>query len=403
MVWVSGGMAMARVFTLVASVIGARLLGVEEFGKFTLFLTIALLIADMGLPVDNAYVREASGREESDTAPYLRFSIYLKLGLIASMVVLWLLAIAFSPLRFASMSYLVGAALVVGSLWTVSYSLQANFQRQQQFRKVGMIAPLATSSVFVAMVLASLGGAPTVQSVISWVLLLSALIAVSNLLLIFRQTKYTVLLHKERKQFLNLIWIFLSSGAVLQVAARLDTFLVAAMTNMRSLGYYGAAARVAGPVGMLGAGAGMLLLPVARSAYESQVGLREYIRRSMLYSVVQLIVLLLLLSMSDQLVSWLFGGEYLAAGTILRWLLLARILNAITVPFRVLLQASQRPVRLLWVAVVRIVVGPASIALLISHMGGVGAAVGLCVGEFATLCVTMLFVRRGWQFEQREV
>lgn len=400
--WVSGGMAVSRVFTLVASVIGARMLGVEEFGRFTLFLTTALLITDMGRSVDSAYVREVSGRDEADAAPYLRFSIYLKLGLIVSMMVLSLLASVLSPPQFASISRLVGAALVVGSLWTVSYSLQANFQRRQQFRKVGMIAPLATSSVFVAMVFASLGGQPTVQSVIIWILLLSMLIAVANLLLILRWTRFSVLLHEERKQFLSLIWIFFSSGAVLQVAARLDTFLVAAMTDMRSLGYYGAATRVVGPVGMLGAAAGMLLLPVAGSAYESRTGLTEFIRRSVLYNVAQLMVLLLLLSFSNQLVLWLFGEEYLVAGAILQWLLLARILSAITVPFRTLLQVSRRPAKLFWVAIVRIVVGTVSIALLVPPMGGVGAAVGLCIAEFITLCVTVLFVRSGWRFEQKE-
>ncbi len=403
MVWVSGGMAVSRLFTLVASVIGARLLGVEEFGRFTLFLTIALLIADMGRPVDNAYVRETSGREETEAASYLRFSIYLKLGVIVSMALIWLSASAFGPSPFTAMLNLIGAALVAGSLWTVTYSLQANFQRRQQFRKVGMIDPLATSSVFVAMGLASLGGELAVQRVIAWVLLLSVLIAAVSSLLILWWTKRSVLPRAERKQFLSLIWIFFSSGAVLQVAGRLDTFLVAGMMDMRALGYYGAAARVVGPVGMLGAGAGMLLLPVARRAYESRAGLTDYIRRSALYNAAQLVVLLLLLGISEQLVSWLFGEQYLAAGEILRWLLLARILNALTVPFRVLLQASQWPARLFWAAVVRIVVGTVSIALLVPHLGGVGAAVGLCVGEFATLCVTVLFVRRGWQFEQREV
>lgn len=403
MVWVSGGMAVSRVFTLVASVIAARLLGVEEFGRFTLFLTIALLIADMSRPVDNAYVREASGRDDAAAASFLRFAVYLKLGLIAGMTAAWLSVSIFGPPSFATMLNLIGAALVAGSLWTVSYSLQANFQRRQQFRKVGMIDPLATSSVLAAMGLASLAREFTVQNVIVWILLLSVLIATANALLILRWTKRSILPGAERKKFLSLIWIFFSSGALLQVAGRLDTFLVAAMMDMRALGYYGAAARVVGPVGMLGAGAGMLLLPVARRAYESQAGLADYIRRSVLYNVVQLAVLFLLLSISDQLVSWLFGDQYEMAGAILRWLLLARILNAFTVPFRVLLQAGRRPAGLLRVAMVRIIVGTAGIALLVPQLGGIGAALGLCVGEFVTLCVTVLFVRHGWRFEQREV
>lgn len=400
MAWVTGGLATSRILTLLASVVAARILEVEEFGRFTLFVTVALLMADMGRPIDNAYVREASGNTDVDTAPYYHYSVRLKLALVVISLVVWGAAWLYSGSAYADIPGIIGAAMVVGSFWMITYSLLSNFQRQQKFMRVGVLNPLTGLTLLLAVAVVTTGTEPALGSVVIYTLILSLMVAVFNLALIFKQRSVRLGVD-ERKRFLKLVWVFFSSGAVLQIAGRLDTLLVAALTNMRELAYYGAAARTAGPVGMLGAGAGMLLLPVARQAYESSTGLRDYVRRSLLYNLAQLVVLVLLFVFSDQIVLWLFGESYGASGVILKWLLLSRILSALAVPYRVLLQASQRPGRLFSLSLIRMFAGAAGILSLVPAMGATGAAVGLCVGEFVTLCSAAAFVHHGWRLDRK--
>ncbi|BAZ92983.1 uncharacterized protein FOKN1_0581 [Thiohalobacter thiocyanaticus] len=395
----TGGLATSRILTLLASVVGARILEVEEFGRFTLFVTVALLMADMGRPIDNAYVRETSGKHNVDAESYYHYSVRLKLALVAVALLAWIPVWAYSGSVYASIPGIIGAAMVVGSFWMITYSLLSDFQRRQQFMRVGLLNPLTGLTLLLAVAVVAAGGEPGLGAVVICTLVLSLAVAVFNLALIFKR-RAARLYGDERKRFLKLVWVFFSSGAVLQLAGRLDTLLVAAMTNMRELAYYGAAARTAGPVGMLGAGAGMLLLPVARQAYESSRGLHDYVRRSLLYNMAQLAVLALLFAFSDQIVLWLFGEGYGASAVILKWLLLSRMLSALVVPYRVLLQASQRPGRLFSLSLIRMFSGAAGILALVPVMGASGAAVGLSVGEFVTLCSAAAFVHRGWRHDR---
>lgn len=401
MFWVAGGMATARLATLAASVLAARLLDVDAFGKFTLFVTVALLVADLGRPIDNAFVRETVGRDAGEAASYFRFSIYLKLVLIILAVLVGGAWILLTHADESTTQYAVAGALVVGALLSLCYSVQAHFQRRRAVVGMGLVDPLTASALLSATIYVATVGTPSVARIVNVALVISAVVALATLAWAYTNSPTRRITGGERKRFLGVVWVFFSSGAILQVGARLDTFLVAAMSTLTSLGYYGAAARVAGPVGMLGAGAGMLLLPEARGALESRDGLIDFGRRALVYSLVQVAVLAALVALSEPIVVWLFGRDFISAVEILQWLLLARLLSAATVPFRVLLQASSRPGRLVELAAVKVAVGALSIGLLVPQFGGVGAAVGMCLGEFAGLTLAVLMVSRTWHAARR--
>ncbi len=398
MLFVYGGMFLSRFSTLGASVIAARVMGVEEFGEFTLFVTIALLVADMGRPIDNAFVREVAGSSDIEAAPYFQYVINIKLVIIGVAVMIGLLSFAVIAGKYGSFGYIAGGALVIGALWMIPYSYVSNYQRRQKFMQVGLLEPVATLSLLAATILSTYTSNVDLKSVVLFSITVSFFVASIFLGLSLKNRQKFGLNKEARKDFLRVIWVFWSSGSVLQLGARLDSFLVAGMTDMRTLAYYGAAARVAGPIGMLGAGVGTLLLPIARHAYECKSGLMQYVRRATFYSAVQFLFLVFLFMVSDQLIAVIFGGKYEGAGIILKWLLFARLLNASAVPLRVLMQVSDKPDRLLHVAMVRVIAGVVAIVIFVPFLGGSGAAIGMCVAEFIVLFLYVFILRSNWRF-----
>jgi O-antigen/teichoic acid export membrane protein len=401
------GSAGGRLLSFVAGVLVARLLGPSEFGDFTIFFALMVVVAALGDFIDITYVRHVNAPRAPDSAVYLRAALTLRLGLFAFLAALsvplgLLLADAMfgrPELRLAAI-----AAVLTGASLGLVQLLASTFLARRRLALYSGVATTFYAAVLLVLVAASLASDDlSARTVYLLFVVTSLAVAGAACTVLVRRARP---LRVERDAVAEIVrfarWLF-AAGLVQAVYQRLDVVLLARYVDIEEVGQYGAALRYAMIGSMMLAAMMGFLLPRAARTRESRSAFSAYMREALLLAGLLVAGLALLLAASPLLVELLFGAAYAPAAPIARILLLGTMLAVLSMPFGQLLLAEDEPRGILHMGVLRLVAIAALVVALVPRIGAEGAAWATVAAEGAALAYALAAFLRRWPQRLREM
>ncbi|MFA5410649.1 MAG: oligosaccharide flippase family protein [Candidatus Omnitrophota bacterium] len=269
------GVGLGRGLSLLASLILARALGVENFGIFSLFFTVMTLIWQLPISIDSTYVRYVKAESEENKISYLRTSFLIKILIFLSLLIL-----AF-PLGFLLSYYVFGKpelvfyisiAVISGAFLSVFSSISGLYQGEEDFFRfslVNLLFYLAVILVIVPMFFFKLG--LTLNAAISVNFFVAALAGFLGYFWIFRRIKSFSPVHFSL--FADMLhfgkWL-LASNFTYIILQRLDILVLAKYVDFASIGIYSAAVRVAMLASLFTGNISSILMPRGSQALKSR-------------------------------------------------------------------------------------------------------------------------------------
>jgi O-antigen/teichoic acid export membrane protein len=392
-----GGTAVSRLLAFVTAVILARELGPSTFGEMSVFLTV-LTFWVSGDFIDSTYVRFASAiRHGEEQRRYLGAALLLKLA--------WNLLLLMSALPLAwALSHLVLhkpvllPAILLGLICGLGLNClslrAAMFQAQERFLRFTVtISAFYLLSFTLVAVLSLSASKPQVSWYYGAYVVSATLLGAFACGALLRAVRH---LRFERDTVIALArfssWLFGANLGSL-IAERLNLFLLAGFASLATVGEYGAALRVVAIVSLLTGTLAPALLPRVARARESPLLLRAYLTHSaVLCGLIASLVGVLWVA-TPLLIGTLLGPAYAGAVPLVRLLLVATLSIAIYTPLSQLYFGESQPRRILYLAVLRLVLTVGAGAALISRFGAEGAAMTSALVEVVALAYVGLSLR----------
>lgn len=383
------GTGLGRGLAFLNSLIIARVLGKEDFGRFTIFFVVMVLTWIFPQAFDTVFVRYAStASNEKEKTEYLRISFFFKLvysGLALALAypLSFLLANVF--FEKPEINILIVFAIVSGVFQAFLMTIASIFQAKQKFNFFSVLYVSFTFSVFIGLVILWLGPVPfSLANVIFIYVLISVLIgAFSIILLLNRKIKYILPLNKEfvKKTFALGKWVF-GSVVIVFLFARLDTFILPRYISFQKLGIYGIAQQVTMLVSVLSGALSNVFLPKACGSIRESGAFKRYLYESSIIVLAILFFLCLLMFFTGRVIAVLYGQEYLEAQNIVRVLLLGWIFRIIFIPFGALFYAFDDSKLKFYVDLFCFFCAIISLFLLVPSFKELGAAWGMTFAQF---------------------
>jgi len=390
---VIGGQGTNRVLGLIASVLIARMLGPEEFGSYSLFLTVFLLIYQARAGVNITYVKFAKSSEGNNKKKFLKVSTTLQLIISGLLILLgWpvslLLAhvVSFNHPSFLFFSFLCGGCVSFLNIWF------GVFQEKEDFGKLAMIVPVFNFCVVLLLFcIWFLVENPSVMHVIAVYLIAGTFLgAISGIIL-------KIILSSSRFEKIIFADMFRMTSKNIGISLcfflfrTLDVFFIKYFLDLEAVGTYSAAVRTAMILNLFVSAMPTILLPKAIKCFESDKGIRNYFLKS--YSLAGGLVLVFIgfYIMSPYILAILYGQEYVEAASILKVLVGSWCFSILYIPIMQIFYAMNKSGSRLIIELFRLLLASILFIYLIPKMGVIGAAWSLLISVGVTLLVASIF------------
>ena len=199
---------------------------------------------------------------------------------------------------------------------------------------------------------------------------------------------------KEIRTYLGVAATLLISTALAMIGNRLDVFFLGYYLDFEQLGIYGVALRVSVVISVMTAVMSTIMIPRAAAAATDQLKFKRYVQLGFFYSVIQLVFALILLILIEPLIVLVFGGEYVNATFPAALLILQVLILSVGIPYKALIQCGDRPSRLIYISLIRLIFTVPLMMFLVPHYGVSGAAIAITSTTFlVTMIVIVLAVK----------
>lgn len=406
--WLGSSSVVNGLLGAVASALLARTLGIDNFGTYTLLLTLVNLLADLSdLGLGSALVRfgaEHLGRGDRDSfgnvlAAILRWKLLLS-GVILGSAVLFLrplLALLFSHVDERIGSYFF-IALLTSMLSIAAAVFPPIFQAFGDFR-AGALTSLARSVsriLLIAGTVTTLGKIPVTTAL--WIEAASVLafLIAGYLASPVKRLGLSVDPALFREMFAFTRWVSLYQLINL-LGTKLDVFIVGGLADARTLGLYGAAAKVSGLVIAVTNAYYTVLLTNVSAASSLPEALARRARQARLISAGLAAAMLILAMFAPLVIRLLFGPEFAESGRVLQIMCIGLIFTVLGYPPGAILFAEKRTGVFPIMAALSAVGMIAGNYLLLPRFGASGAAMAFSLSAFlawATATVAFVLFRR---------
>lgn len=396
--WLAGSSAFNGMLGAITAALLARTLGVEEYGIYSLIISLIVLLTDVAdFGFNSSVIRFGSESIAEGNRQKLKavVAIVTRWKLAAGAVVL-LVAILFLDTivgyvfhhvddRIAAYFRLSLVAVALGILAGIFVPI---YHAHKCFRSYALIFSgrgltklvLILGAVFVL-----------VQSSISlliWIEIISILVYLMLLYAVAPFKELALGMHDralERQMFGFNKWISLYQVIAL-LGARLDLAFVGGLSDANALGLYGAASKVSGLMTVAASSYMTVLLP-DMSASSSLESLRRKRRNAfavigMMAAGVGVVMLL-----ADPLIRILFGAEFVEASSVLRILCVGLLLTVAAYPINASLFAMNKSAVFPLMSAASVPVFVAGNLLLVPRFGADGAAMAYALSAGVGLLV----------------
>jgi len=409
--WSALGSVTNGLIGAVSSAILARVLGVGDFGTYTLLLALLNLVTDLSdLGLNSAMVKfgsQSAGTGEKRgfaqvASAVFRMKLMLGLGVVLLALVLVgpLTSLLFAHVDPGIGSYfrlsLIGAAVAVPATF-----FPALLQTMQSFRLYSIAMVSRYASKLGLLILFIVFAVSWSLELIVWVEIASIVVFLFAGYMLspvkrFDLRKSDPALRKGIVGFGK--WIVLYQVIAL-VGGKTDVLFVGGISDAAALGLYGAAMKIAGVVSVSTYSYFNALLPEFSSLSTAQ---ELSARRRSSFGIGLLLIggIALLALIADPLVALFFGDPFASAGRLLQIVCIGLALNVMTHPLSAVLFSQNKPMVFPVSSGVSIVVFAAGNFVLIPLLGVTGAAVAYVLQCVALFLVTLFFYLR-WKRAQK--
>jgi len=362
-------------------VVGARVLGPSDFGRFVALISVAFLfivVSDFGV---NAWTVREIARSDYSMRPF-EVTLLLKVVLAGAGALVWTaLAVALDgawsiPIAIYMFSSIVGVVLLVPFRARSQMTLVAIVQCAGMATGLCLALGLAWSHL---LSLATLGLSQAAGSFVTLVIAAAALESSS-------------LRRGLRFYPRSFPWRAALSFGLYGLAGqmrRFDTAIVASIAGTLAAGLYGAPARLYGLLSILPAAYSLTLFSSESSRAADSVPPRS---RFIVGAAVFLVTALMLLSLfvlAPRLVAWVLGPAFGGAAVVLQLFCIAMVFATLTQPIAAYLQAHGADAYVGRMSLLNSTLGLGGIAIGAAIGGAKGAATAAVVQEVALLCSLM--------------
>lgn len=400
--WLGGSSAFNGFVGAVIAAMLARVLGVEEYGIYTLIISLLVLLTDVAdLGVSSSIIRFGSEsiaegnsqKLKTVISTVLRWKLIIgALVLAASLVFLnQIVGIVFQHVDERIESYFrlsligVGVGIAAGMFAPI-------FQSFKQFRTYAFIFS-SRALVKVALIAGAVFAFVSISvttliwiEIVSILLFLILLYAFSPFRDFSLQAKDAEL---ERKMYSFNKWISLYQAIAL-VGARLDLAFVGGLSDAYQLGLYGAASKVSGLI-LVGASSYMtVLLPEMSSALTPE-SLKRKQRNSVLVVALMSAGLAVVAFAADAIVQIFFGAAFAGAASVLRILCGGVLFTVLAYPVNASLFAMNKTAAYPVLSSISLMAFVAANILLVPRYGAEGAAMAFAINALTGLVVSTAF------------
>lgn len=338
-IWMVTWGGISRGTALLNSLIIARNIGPSEYGVFSIFYSMMILVWQLPQAFDGYFVTAAKRfNADATTRALWKAAIQLKIafltiiGLLAYPIALVLSDPLFQkPAAFYPLLASFGCGLGLMFLTSIASA----FQEAERFVRFASTHAVYTLAVLAGLFLFYLARVPiALWNVIGLYVVVCTIIGAVSLMIICRRIGNVLSINSLviRASFQQGKWLFLSL-AVSCIFSRVDILFLSRYVDFENLGIYSVAAQLILVVDLaIGAFSG-ICLPKAGSAVRSEGMFDIYFKQSLLMIAFLLSGIALLIWMAPFLVTLLYGSNYSMSGSILRVLLIGWIFRVIFTPF----------------------------------------------------------------------
>lgn len=334
------GTTFARGISFLTTILLARVLGPFEFGKFSIFYMVMILIWQLPQAFDMTFVRyakTANGKEEKKE--FLKISVFLKLVYSAALLVLsYPSAIFLAKYCFGKpeIKNILMASLICGVFLSFLMSIAIIFQEKEKFLQFSILNAFYSVTIFcILLALKIINLKFTLKVVIFIFLLVSITIGIVSLILLFKKKiknlfpLNTIIL---KKTFSLGKWVF-GVSCIFYLFQRLDFLFLSRYVKYELLGIYSAAMQLVMIISLMTGSLSGVFLPKSSVALQSKASLKSYIKESISAIIVINSFIVVLMIFSPFLIKMFYGNEYLLANTPFLILLIGWFVSVFYLPF----------------------------------------------------------------------
>lgn len=388
------GSGVTRLISFATSVILARQLGPEGFGKFSVFFALMVAFWTGTTFINSTYVRYANTVNPQERESYLRASFILTIAFCL------LLAIGAYPVAWFLSHYVfqkpelelaILTAVFCGAALNLLSMRAAVHQAVEDFSRFAGLNVLFYALVFALLLILMLFfGKVTLNTELVYIIYLVAALLV-GILSFLKLYKLSGPLRLERAVFSRILsfakWLF-AANLTYMVFQRLDVLILAHYVDLEAMGQYGAALRIAVIASLMTGTLSPLLLPRASRTRDSLISLKHYLRQAAFVSMVLTLIIAMLWLATPIIVRGLFGSVYEQAIPLARIILLGMVLVALYTPVSQLFLGEDNPKKMFYLGLIKLSATLGFALLLVPSLGTWGAAWTVTTSEFITMVYT---------------
>jgi O-antigen/teichoic acid export membrane protein len=372
----------------------ARYLGPEQFGQLNYAIAfVGLFGAIAGLGLNGIVVRDIV-RSPANASVTLgtAFRLQALAGLLAMLLIITSIVIMKPDDEFTrTIVIIISISLVFKATDAIKYWYEARVEyRHVVWVENGVF-------VFMAMVRVALILSEASLMIFVWLVLIEVLLISVGLILIYAKSGAFASLFQwspyRAKSLLKDSWPLLFAGIAVTLYMRIDLIMLEAMSNKREVGIYSAATRLSEIWYFLPAIIISSLSPSIITSYANNKYL-YYLKLQKLYFLMfwlALMVALPITLMSEQIVNFLFGEDYLSAGPVLAIHLWAGVAVFLGMASSQHLLAEQLQIISFYRTLIGLICNIFLNLLMIPVMGAKGAAIATVISYFIATFSLILF------------
>lgn len=380
--WLTAAKVFSRGLSFVKVALVARIMGPTDFGLYGIIAMVISLfetVTETGINI--VLIRKKNAEDMLPTAFVVSIFRGILIGLLVA-VAAWPAARFFGNDRLAG--YILFASVVPMIKGWINPAL-ALFQKRLEFRKdtllrTGVLFIDAVSGIIFVLVLRNIWGllygfvtAAVAEVVLTW---------------LFCPVRPRLQIRKDHlKELLQFTKWFNLVVISNYISSQLDTILIGRVLGMSSLGYYQSAYKVAhAPIVEVADLTSQSTFPVYSKIQDDIKRIMgAYVRAGGLSAILTGGLVTGLIAFRVEVISWVFGSEWLQAVELVPALALAAWVRSLIAPASAVLLTKNRPDLLAQVSSIRIVVMAAAALWLMPRMGLLGVAYSVLAANLASM------------------
>ncbi|HPA61918.1 MAG TPA: oligosaccharide flippase family protein [Candidatus Woesebacteria bacterium] len=383
----------------IAFIVLGRLLGPSNFGIFSVSISLMLIFNQVISGGINQLMPRFIGHWYQFPKKQTAFLQHLLFWQLILAMLLVAGGVIFQPVLTRLFNYPYPTMLLMalaGAVFLALYNdLYYYYLAKQQFLQAGLLniaQSLLKVLAFALIIVAWQGNLVAISSAYYLALLVVPLI----FLLIDKQARLPKpqALGKTKAEKINRLWrhAWIATLSVVLVD-NFDLLLVQRFSNDYQAGLYSGAMKIAMFMSLIGASLETVINSrVAR--YQNKQTLRDFLQKSRILILLSIVLSILVIPLSELLIKYTLGSDYVAATGILKLLLINVFLTIIVLPLAGIFYAIDQPNYFSRVGLMRVVIIFGLSVWLLPQFGAPAAAASRIVATVAVLIYSLVAVKK---------